>query len=108
MEGADVVDFFDVAFLVGAHGWSYNMGEAADAVGDDLDRIAKKSTEVAGVTLTDAAETNDEDFHGRLLRLLVRDRGYGQKFLTKASWLRIQLTSSPSSPRATCRVRPRL
>src|ERR1700731_2011454 len=80
-EGADVVDLFDVAFLVSAHGWSDDVGKPPDAVGDNFDRIAEQSAKVAGVALTDAAETDDEDFHDIAPEVgWVRGgRYYGQK-----------------------------
>ena len=40
-KGADIVDILDVAFLVSAHGWSDDVGEPPDAVGDNFDRIAE-------------------------------------------------------------------
>ena len=71
-KGADVVDVFDVALLIGAHSWRDDVGETAHAVGDDLNRIAEQSAKVAGVALTDAAETDDEDFHEGTPELWVR------------------------------------
>src|SRR5258707_6813902 len=95
---ADVVDLFDVALLVSAHGWSDDVGEPPDAVGDNFDRIAEESAKVAGVALTDAAETDDKDFHDKTPEIggSCERCCYGQKLLTNASCRRIQFTSSPS------------
>jgi hypothetical protein len=44
------------------------MGEAADAIGDDFDRITEQSAKVAGVALTDAAKADNQNFHERTPR----------------------------------------
>src|SRR5580700_5617001 len=66
-EDGDAVDVFDVAFGVGAHGGRDDVGETARSVSAELDGVAEDGTEVAGVALADAAEADDEDFHGSSL-----------------------------------------
>jgi hypothetical protein len=82
-KGGDVVDLFNVIRLVSHHDWSYNVGEAADAISNDFDCIAQQSAKVAGVALTDAAEAYDENFHektpsaivGAILRPVAANEG---------------------------------
>jgi hypothetical protein len=63
VEGSDVVHILDILLLIGRHGWGNDVGETADAIGNDFNRITEQSAKIACMALTDATETDDENFH---------------------------------------------